>query len=331
VALRVAFFGTSEFAATVLHSVAASPHRIVGVVSAPDRPSGRGRRVTPGPVSEFALARGLPLVQPETLRDPVEVDRLRALGADVFAVASYGLIFSKAALAVPPRGTVNAHGSLLPLLRGAAPIERAILAGFERTGVTIQNVARKVDAGAVYAAVETPIGPRETAGELHRRLAAIAAELLPRVLTEIERGSARPVPQDELAVTYAPPLEPHERAIRWGECPSMVCRRVRAFAPRPGAFALLPEELGRTHLKINEAEPADGAVACGGHRPGEVLVASRRGEIVVAASDGAVRLVTVQPEGKKPMCAQAFLSGHPLAEGQVLFDGMPACPTVAPG
>jgi methionyl-tRNA formyltransferase len=321
-ALRVVFFGTPEFAATVLRALADSPHEVAAAVAAPDRPSGRGRKVKAGAVSALARERGIPLFQPESLRDAATLERLRSFEADVFAVASYGLIFPEPALAIPRHGALNAHASLLPLLRGAAPVERAILAGLAETGVSIQRMVRRVDAGDVYAARPVPVGPRETARALHERLADVAAEMLPQVMMDIEAGTARAEPQEESAVTLAPPLEPHERAIRWSEGTSMIDRRVRAFAPKPGAFALLPDELGSKRIKMLEAEPAaDPAVGKGA--PGEALVASDREGLVVAAAEGALRLVTVQPEGKRAMDAKAFLRGHKVARGMRFADGLP--------
>ena len=321
--LKVAFFGTPEFAATVLRGLLESRHDVVAVAAAADRPSGRGRKIRLGPVSALARERGLRLLQPTSLKPPEALDELRELNADVWAVASYGLIFTKAALQIPRIETINAHGSLLPLLRGAAPIERAILAGFTSTGISVQRVVRRVDAGDVYASRSVEIGANETAGELRERLAVVAAGLLPEVLDGIEEGTAARVPQDESKVTHAPPLQPGERALRWSESAEMASRRVRTFAPRPGAFALLPDELGRKRLKVLEAELLrEDAAGCA---PGEVVMA-RHGELIVAAREGALRLVTVQPEGKKPMPAGAFLSGHGVTRGQVFLDGMPSCP-----
>jgi len=321
-ALRVVFFGTPEFAATVLRALLDSPHEVAAAVAAPDRPSGRGRKVRAGAVSALARERGIPLFQPESLREAATLERLRSFGADVFAVASYGLIFPEPALAIPRHGAVNAHASLLPLLRGAAPVERAVLAGLAETGVSVQRMVLRVDAGDVYAARAVAVGPRETARALHERLADVAAELVPQVMTDIEAGSARATPQDESAATSAPPLGPDERAIRWSEDAVMTDRRVRAFAAKPGAFALLPEELGSKRIKILVAEPvADPSAGKGA--PGEAIVASDRGGLVVAAAGDALRLVTVQPEGKRAMDAKAFLRGHRVARGMRFGDGLP--------
>jgi methionyl-tRNA formyltransferase len=325
VGLRVVFFGTPSFARTVLQGLLDSPHEVIAVATAPDRPSGRGRKVRSGPVSALARDAGMRLLQPRSLRAAEVHDELRALGADAFAVASYGLIFPEAALAIPRFGALNAHGSVLPLLRGAAPIERAILAGFSETGISIQRMVRRVDAGDVYAAGTTEIRLGESAGELRERLAAIAADLLPEVLTAVETGAVTRSAQNEDEATLAPPLEPHERAIVWTESAEMIARRIRAFAPDPGAFALLPEQLGRKRVKILAAdpEPADNV---SDFQPGEVVAASAREGLVVAAQTGTVELKVLKPEGKREMDATAFLSGHHAQPGQRFLDGMPSCP-----
>jgi methionyl-tRNA formyltransferase len=321
VGLRVVFFGTPEFARVVLGSLVDSPHEVVAAVAARDRPSGRGRKVRPGPVSAFARERCIPLLQPEKL-DAEARARLADLGADVFAVASYGRIFGPKSLAVPRLGAVNAHGSVLPKLRGAAPIERAIMEGFTRTGISVQQMVREVDAGDVYASREIDIENGEDAASLRARLALVAAELLPEVLSSIEAGAARAEPQDASLATFAPPLESDERAVRWSEPAARTANRIRAFAPKPGAFALLPPEFGAKRLKILEAQAAP-EQARPDAAPGETLLASTKEGLVIATGNGeALRLVTVQPEGKRPMDAAAFLSGHRVAAGQVFGNGI---------
>ncbi|MHC5054705.1 MAG: methionyl-tRNA formyltransferase [Planctomycetota bacterium] len=318
--LKVVFFGTPEFARVVLGGLLDSPHEVVAAVAAPDRPSGRGRKVREGPVSAFARERGVTLLQPARLDKDARV-RLADLGADVFAVASYGRIFGPKSLAIPRLGAVNAHGSVLPKLRGAAPVERAIMEGFTRTGISVQQMVREVDAGDVYASREIPIDERENAESLRARLAGVAAELLPEVLSAIKAGTARAEPQDASLATFAPPLLPDERAIRWGDPAAATANRIRAFAPKPGAFALLPPELGSKRLKVLDAivlsAPAPDAA------PSETLLASTKEGLLVAAGEGeALRLVTVQPEGKRPMGAAAFLSGHRVAAGQTFGNGI---------
>ena len=345
--LRIVFFGTPEFGRTVLGGIVDSPHEVLGVVTNPDRPSGRGRKTRPGPVAALARESALELVQPETLRDPQTQARLREFDADVFAVAACGFILPEAVLEMPRLAPVNAHASILPALRGAAPIERAILEGLDETGVTIQRMVREVDAGEVLSVRRTPIGARETAASLRKRLAAIAAGLLPEILTKIESGDITPEPQDESRVTYAPRLTREDRAIRWSEPAVAIDRRVRAFSPKPGAFAAQPEELGARLVKIIEAaahtdttafnkdrqDTQDGerqtscpscaslSGAVVGRAPGEIVAASEREGIVVATGEGLLKLVTLQPEGKRPMDAAAYLRGHKLEAEMRFLDG----------
>ncbi|MHC4249075.1 MAG: methionyl-tRNA formyltransferase, partial [Planctomycetota bacterium] len=268
--LSVVFFGTPDFARVVLLGLLDSPHEVVAAVAAPDRPSGRGRKVRHGPVSAFARDSGVTLLQPAKLDADARV-RLADLGADVFAVASYGRIFGAKSLAIPRLGAVNAHGSVLPKLRGAAPVERAIMEGFTRTGISVQQMVREVDAGDVYASREINIAGNEDAASLRARLAVVAAELLPEVLSMIEAGTARAVPQDASLATFAPPLLPDERAIRWADPATVTANRIRAFAPKPGAFALLPPELGSKRLKVLDAlvAPSPVPAPASGAAPGE--------------------------------------------------------------
>lgn len=317
--LRVVFFGTNSFAKRVLEGLVQSPHEVVAAVTAPDAPSGRGRKVSSPPVAEFARARGLTLLQPEGLRSQSVHEHLRALRGDIFAVASYGLILPAKVLAIPPLGAFNAHASLLPALRGAAPIERAILVGLEETGVTIQKMTTRVDAGDIYAQERLRILPDETAGELSSRLAELAARLLPETLSRLERGEAVGIPQDERLATSAPPIEPHERAIRWSEPAVQVVRRVRAMAPERRAYAMFQDGHGRTRrLVVLRAAVAhlDRSAP-----PGTILEASEANGLIVACGEGAVELIQVQPEGKNIMSARDFLRGSHLRANDRLLDG----------
>ena len=320
--LRVVFFGTPEFARVVLEGLLDSQHDVAAAVAARDRPSGRGRKVRAGPVATLARERGIALLQPARLDSQARA-RLADLAPDVFAVASYGRIFGAKSLAIPRLGAVNAHGSVLPKLRGAAPIERAIMEGFTRTGISVQQMVREVDAGEVYASREIDIACDENAASLRARLAVVAAELLPEVLTSIETGAARPEPQGASLATFAPPLLPDERAVRWAEPATITLNRIRAFAPKPGAFALLPPEFGAKRLKVLEALVVPAPPSASDAAPGETLLASAKEGLVVASGDGeALRLITVQPEGKRPMDAAAFLSGHRVNAGQTFGNGI---------
>jgi len=321
VGLRVVFFGTPAFAETVLAGLLRSPHEVAAVVTAPDAPAGRGRRLSSPPAAALARERGLRLLQPAALRDEAVLEELRKLRADAFAVASYGLILPAKVLAIPRLGAFNAHASLLPALRGAAPIERAILAGLEETGVSIQRMTARVDAGDVLASERTPIRASEDAGSLSARLAEIASRLLPATLSEVEAGRAVGVRQDESAATYAPPIEPRERALRWTETADSAARRVRAMSPERIAYCRLaprgaaaPRRLGVLEASVAASEPT-------GAEPGTILAAPEREGLVVACAQGALALVTVRPEGGRTMNARDFLRGSRLEPGMRLLDG----------
>ncbi len=305
--LDIAFFGTPEPAKTVLSSLLRSSHRILGVVTAPDRPRGRGMRMQPTPVKEAALAAGLAVLQPPTLRDRGVQATLTELGADCFVVCAYGLILPKRVLAVPRLGCINVHFSLLPRWRGAAPIQWALLEGDATTGVTIMQMDEGLDTGALLCAQEEPIGDRDTAGALEERLAGMGGELIVRVLEELEQGTAEPRPQDGAEATYASKLSSSDARIDWSEPAESIANRVRAFNPRPGAWTLLD---GR-RLKVWQAAPN---AAPSTAAPGEVEGA---GEDVIVVSTGTTSLLVeeVQPEGSRRMPGAAFVRGLRTAGG----------------
>lgn len=310
--MRLLFLGTPEYAAPSLRRLAAE-HEVVAVVSQPDRPA--GRRGRPQPPAAAALARelGLRLFQPERPGRREFAAELAALRPELAVVVAYGHILRPRFIALAPAGTLNAHGSLLPAFRGAAPVQRAILAGATETGVTVQRLVREVDAGDVLLQERTPIGPEETAGELSARLAELSAECLSRAVRLVESGGAAFRPQDAAAVSFAPKLSKAEGRADWSRPAPWLARAARAFNPWPTLHAKLP---GGRLLRIlaARAEPAPAGVS---PAPGQVLAASSEG-LLVAAGDGALRLVTVQPEGKRPMPAADFLRGHRLRPGEFL-------------
>ena len=308
-ALRVVFAGTPDFARVSLAALLASPHRVCAVYTQPDRPAGRGRRPRPSPVKELALAQGLPLRQPETLRG--RAAELAAWHPDVMVVAAYGLLLPVEILAVPPLGCVNVHASLLPRWRGAAPIPRAILAGDRVTGVTLMQMEAGLDTGPILAARETPIGERETAGQLHDRLAALGAELLIETLDRLEAGTVTPEPQDAASATYAPKLTKAEARIDWRRPAVEIDRQVRAFNPRPVAWTPTPEG----PLRVWEALPLEAPEGA----PGTVLEAGPR--LVVACGEGALNLLRLQPPGGRPMEARAYVNGRRPRPGTPLGGG----------
>jgi methionyl-tRNA formyltransferase len=320
--MKVVFFGTPRFAVPSLERLLPGPHPVVGVVTQPDRPRGRGQKPSDAPVKVVALREGLPLLQPDRLKDDGFLGAFAALGADIGVVAAYGKILPEAVLAIPRLGLVNVHASLLPRYRGAAPIQRAVLAGERETGVSIMRVVRALDAGPVFATRATAIGPSETADRVEQRLADLGADLLLEVLGEIEGGRARETPQDERNVTYAPRLTKEEGLIDWTAPAWAIHNAVRGLHPWPHAFTYL----GRVRLIVLESavggDAATALVPSGGcPAPGEILEAARDTLGVAAGGGTRLDLLRIQPEGRKPMCIREFLAGHPLSPGMIFGPG----------
>ena len=302
--LRIVFAGTPEFAVPSLRA-AAQRNEVVAVYTQPDRPAGRGRGVAASPVKAEALARGLAVLQPETLKTQLSRDALRALQPDLLVVVAYGLILPQSILDIPTQGCWNVHASLLPRWRGAAPIQRAIEAGDSETGVCLMKMEKGLDTGPVLLSQRTPIGAAETGGQLHDRLATLGAQVLADGLGLLRAGM-RPVaqPQPDAGVTYAHKLDKAEARLDWSQPAEVLARKVRAFNPWPMAEAQLAGERVRIHGAI--AVPAAQARA-----PGEVLLASREG-IDVACGDGALRIRVLQREGGKAITAADYLNARRL-------------------
>lgn len=301
--------GTPEFAAVSLKALLDAGYPVVGVVTQPDRPVGRGGKIQPSPVKVLAMEHNLPVFQPKRLRRPEVVAELRTLGADVVVVVAYGQILSKEALAIGPLGAINVHGSLLPRWRGAAPIQRAIMAGDKETGVTTMWMDEGMDTGDICLMARTPISPEDTAGTLHDRLARMGAELLVETLRQVEAGTAPRIPQPADGVTYAAKLERADEEIDWSRTAEEVFNQIRGLNPWPGAYTSGP----KGSLKIWKAVPAVDA-PCDG-QPGEV-VAFRKGQgFVVATGSGCLLVQEVQPAGKGRMPAQAYVNGGAVQIG----------------
>jgi len=306
--VRVLFYGTPDFAVPALRALIGEGFDVVGVVTRPDRPTGRHRsRATPSPVKVAALAEDLPVLEPERPSTPDFLEQVRQLAPDCGVVIAYGHILPETLLGLPRLGHVNVHASLLPHLRGAAPIERAILEGCTETGVTVMQMDAGMDTGPILHQERTPILPDETGGELRTRLSELGALTLVEALTLLDEGGLAPRPQDHAHASYAPKLTPDEERIPWAKAAADVARLVRAFDPRPGAWCTCR---GRS-LKLFGARQAAGT-----GRPGEVLVAADT--LVVACGEGAVQVSDVQPAGRARMTAQAFASGRQVAAGDVL-------------
>jgi methionyl-tRNA formyltransferase len=304
--MRLVFLGTPDFSVTVLAALAAAGHEIVCAYSQPPAPRGRGQALKPSPVHAFAEGHGVPVRTPASMRDPAEIAAFAALGADAAVVVAFGQILPREVLEAPRLGSFNLHASLLPRWRGAAPIQRAIMAGDEQTGVEVMRMTEGLDEGPVLATATVRIGPRDTAGDLHDRLAAAAADLIVRTLPDIEAGRAVETPQAEDGVTYAKKIRTKEARIDWTRPGREVDRKIRGLSPFPGAWFLLPTDKGEVRVKalLSAFEDVDG-------EPGTML----DDNLLVACGDGAVRLLKVQREGRGAQDAEVFLRGQPAAQG----------------
>jgi len=304
--MRLAFLGTPPFAATVLAAIAEAGHEIAAVYSQPPAPRGRGQALQPSAVHALADRLGLAVRTPVSMRDPAEIEAFRALGLDAAVVVAFGQILPREVLDAPRLGAFNLHGSLLPRWRGAAPIQRAIMAGDKITGVQVMRVTEGLDEGAVLATATTRIDALDTAGTLLERLAAAAADLIVRTLPSIADGSAAETPQAEEGVTYAKKIKPKEARLDWAKPAAEVDRKIRGLSPFPGAWFTAPSEKGPVRVKALLSQLEDEAGS-----PGALL----DDRLLVACGEGAVRLLRVQREGKGPQEAEVFLRGFPLAAG----------------
>lgn len=304
--MRLVFAGTPAPAIPALEALLASHHEVAAVVTRPDAPAGRGRRVEPSPVARLARAEGIEVLTPRKVRDPEFLDRLRAIGPDCCPVTAYGALLPQPALDIPPHGWVNLHFSVLPAWRGAAPVQHALLHGDDVTGATTFHIVKELDAGPVYGVVTEPVRPRDTAGDLLDRLARSGAQLLAGTLDAIESGQIRAVPQPDEGVSYAPKVTPEDAHVDWGLPAAAIDRLIRACTPEPGAWT----ELGGARLKLGPAEPlppdsipADAPPLA----PGELFAA--RSSVLAGTATEPVRLGTVQPPGKRAMPAADWARG----------------------
>ena len=307
-ALRIVFAGTPEFAVPALRR-AAQHGEVVAVHTQPDRPAGRGRQLQPSPVKREAITRGIPVFQPENFKSSAAREQLRALAPDLLVVVAYGLILPSSVLAIPTYGCWNVHASLLPRWRGAAPIQRAIEAGDERTGVCLMQMEKGLDTGPMLLSLETAISDEDTAGSLHDRLACLGAQVLADGLGLLRAGM-RPVaqPQPVDGVTYASKLDKAEARLDWLQPADLLARRVRAFNPWPICEADVAGERLRVHCA--RAVPLEQ-----GHAPGTLVRANKAG-LVIACAEGALRLLQVQRDGGRPMAIADYLNARPRLDAQ---------------
>lgn len=308
--LKIIFAGTPDFSVPSLQALIDAGQDIRAVYTQPDRPAGRGRKLTASPVKQVALTNGLAVYQPPTLRDEEAAETLRAHGADLMIVVAYGLLLPQAVLDAPQLGCINVHASLLPRWRGAAPIQRSILAGDPESGVTIMGMEAGLDTGPMYLKKSIPLEDGETGGSLHDKLAGLGAVALMEALPGIADGSLVPRPQDDALATYAGKLSKDEAQVNWSRRAVELDRMVRAFAPRPVAQT----RLGDTVLRLWESTLPGGDESAAA--PGRVVAETKLG-IDVATGDGLLRITRLQPPGKRPMTASDFLNARSL-KGEVL-------------
>jgi methionyl-tRNA formyltransferase len=300
---RLVFAGSSDFAVPALAGLAGAGWEIAGVLTQPERPAGRSRKPSPTPVGRWAADHGFLVQTPVSLRSPEAIAVVEGLRPDVIVVVDYGLILPPEVLAIPPAGCINGHASLLPRWRGAAPIQHAILAGDAQTGISIMSMEKGLDTGPVYKMQKTDIGAVETAGELRARLARLCAGLLQATLPDIVAGRITPQPQDPAGVTYATKFDSAAAAVQWDQPAVKLARQVRACSPRPGAWTTWRGE----RLKLHRAIPLEAREA----ETGVVWQAGPDG-VDVAAGEGSVRVLELQPPGGRVMSARDFLNGRPL-------------------
>jgi methionyl-tRNA formyltransferase len=307
--LRIIFMGTPDFAVPALSEILGAGHRVAAVYSQPPRPAGRGMAARTSPVHAFAEKAGVPVMTPATLKTRGARQAFAALDADAAVVAAYGLILPKDILEAPQHGCLNLHASLLPRWRGAAPIQRAVMAGDTETGVMVMRMAEGLDTGPICLAERVAVGPDQTAGELHDELARLGADLVVRALAALERGSLDCVAQPETGVTYADKIDKNETRIDWSRPATQVHNKIRGLSPWPGAWFELQAGGRGERVKALASTLAEGSGA-----PGALLDQ----QLTVACGEGTVRLLRVQRSGKRPMDAAEFLRGSGLSRSTVL-------------
>ncbi len=312
--IRLIFLGTGDFALPAFEHLVDSGHQVVALVTQPDRPQGRKQEIIPAAIKKAAEVRGVPVFQPEDVNAPESLDQIRALAPDLLVTAAYGQILSADLLTIPRLGGINLHGSVLPAYRGASPVSRAIQNGDATSGVTVIRMTPRIDAGGMIAVTETPIDPDETAGELEARLARLGAPLVADTIAQLSVGEVPIIPQDKSKVTRAPKLRKEDGLIDWSRPARAIHNHVRAMQPWPIASTTWhprPDSSREpTRLMIHKTTVVDGA-----GQPGEVLQADGD-RLIVAASEGAVRILGLQLVGKKPVSAAEFLRGHRVQPGE---------------
>jgi methionyl-tRNA formyltransferase len=306
--VRIVFFGTPAFAVPSLEALIGSPHEVVAVVSQPDRPRGRGQQLQPTPTRQVAITHGIPVLQPTKLREDAFLQQIRDLRVDLGVVVAFGRILPDALLAIPRLGMINVHASVLPRYRGAAPIQRAVIAGDAETGVTIMRVETELDAGAMFAVATVPIPLDATSGDMEPVLARLGAELLLPVVDDLAGGRAVETPQDHSRATFAPKITKAEGSVDWSSHADVIHNRIRGLQPWPLASTLL----NGSRIVLRRSAPIEGTTSA---TPGSVVRAAGD-ELVVACGGGTLlRITELQPEGRRTMTSREFLAGRGNVEG----------------
>lgn len=308
--MRIVFWGTPDFAVESLKALLNSKHQVVGVITQPDKPKGRGQKVSPTPVKEFAMQWGIPVYQPESLKQNQDVrDILKNLNPDISVVVAYGKIIPQDIIEIPRYRTINVHASLLPEYRGAAPIQRAILEGKDRTGVCIMEIVKELDAGDVYSCKEVKIEKEDDILSIHDKLAKEGAKLLLDVLEQIEKGVAKKTPQDNSKATYAKPIQKEEGKIEWDKTAMEIFNKVRAFKVWPKAYTTFRGEV----VKIIDAQ----VIECPKMAvPGEIVKVDDKVGIVVSTGDGCIQIKSIQFPSGKVISSTDAVRGYRIKEGE---------------
>ncbi len=301
---RIVFFGTPSFAAEILSYLLETSHDIVAVVTQPDRPQGRSSQLVPSPVKQ--VASNLLCLQPEKASDPTFLAQLRELNADLYVVAAFGQILPQTLLDIPPLGVLNVHTSLLPKYRGAAPIQRALMAGDPITGVTIMKIVRQLDAGDILAVAEMPLPMEMTFGELEKELCALSKPLLASVLRAYEEGIPPSTPQDPARVTFAPKITTEECKVDWSSSAQEIHNKIRALSPHPGAWCWAVQNGEKRRVKIFQSRVLTNSNS---NAPGALLL-QKNSSLIVSCGTDAIELFSVQPEGKRPMNSAEWARGY---------------------
>jgi len=310
--LRVVFWGTPEFAEKSLKRLLDSEHQVVGVVTQPDRPKGRGKKLTPPPVKVVAQEHGIPVFQPEKVKNnPELLENLKKLNPDIFVVVAYGKILPEEVIQLPPHKTINVHASLLPHYRGAAPIHRAIMEGKNKTGVCIMEITEELDSGDIYECIEVPITEKDDIVSLHDKLAEEGAELLIKVLDKIEKGEAVKVPQEHSKATYAPPIKKEEGKIDWNRSAVEIFNQIRALKVWPKAFTTFRDR----EIKILEASIHDRKTK---GNPGEITEIRKGEGFIVQTGEGSLLIKKIQFPSSKPITADEAVRGYGIEKGEKL-------------